>query len=66
LVQSRTIEGDEHEARFSARHEQRRVVETKPRSVVPASDVNERQGFSKRPARRHEPVGRVLVSQQPG
>jgi hypothetical protein len=63
--QRRPIEGHEHQAGFPARHQQRRVVQAKPGSVLPPCDMHYGKSRKQSRAGRDESMRRVLVSEQP-
>ncbi len=60
-----SVKCHEHQSVFRTGDEQRRIVEPQPRAVLPIRNVDDREVGEQLMACRHEPVGRVLVSQQP-
>ena len=59
------IERYQPQTSFSARDQERRIVQTKPRSVVPPSDVNDRTIAAQPQTGGDEPMRRVFVSEEP-
>jgi len=59
------VEGDEHQTGLGARHQQRRIIQAKPGSVLPPCDVNNGKIPAQTRAGRDESMRGVLVSEQP-
>src|SRR5437868_6995911 len=59
------VERDEHQTGFGARHQQGRIVEAKPGSVLPPCDVNNGKVPKQARAGRDESMRRSFVSEQP-
>ena len=60
----RSIKGYEYQPRLGACDEECGIIETQPRPVQPGGDVNDGKFVEQPPACGHEPMRRVLVSQQ--
>ena len=59
------IKGNEHKTGLRTGDQQRRIVQAKPGSVLPPSDVNNGKVPAQTRAGRDESMRRVLVSEQP-
>ena len=63
--QRRSIERDQHEFGLGARDKQCGIVQSEPRAALPRGDMDDGELFDQPPAGSDEPMGGVLVSQQP-
>jgi hypothetical protein len=61
----RSVKGHEYESVVGACDEQCGIIQAQPRSLTPVGDVDKGNPLDQMPAGRHEPMGGVLVSQQP-